>query len=660
MANLLKKLPEVRYTPAVPYQPARAPYCYWNPEVSRGEWQLRQVGEWRRIGGQYVFIGTVEQVWVPTAQSAGQICLPGTPARPGSPARVSQSAIVGWNGGARSIVPLQGDGYFGFRVPAGAIGVVVGLSARNDTTLPNEQSHAFYVHDGVIEVMESGVVVAAVPRSHSPAKQFQILRSGLAVTYRYDDWLLHSAVPAGGPQYLDASLFMTGDSVVDPVLGEQVDLRARSLCGVQDAWGMQHGGVGYLRASSACGVAGRGYMNEDGDEVDLRNARALVGVAGTVDLVQDAVLAGVSHAGVSGRFRFVYTGADDDSLPEGYGDSSAFGRLPALVGMASNYEGNYAQAYGALPPLEGEASGNMPEINFSWAFGVLPLLSGSALGLTGEYAEGGGELPALGGLASNYEEQYAQAQGTLPLLVGSGKLMLPSEDLPRISRGLVMGAGFFPVVTLREVIRSGLELGFSATATLFIREFILEALALEDGITGRQALQEIIRAALGLSGDTEAQRRAAIQYAVNALTGAPTTYQGFDFDGFASGSGETFGFNADGVYRLGGQTDQGQGISWSIDFGQDNFGSMQGKRVSSLYLGLVTDGEVFAKLVADDGAELTYRVVDTPGTMRAVTAKGVCGRRWNLALSAEDCTLADLDTIEFVVGESGRRILGRR
>lgn len=660
MANLLKKLADIQYTPAIPYQPARPPYCYWNPEVSRGEWQLRQVGEWRRVGGQYVFVGTIEYVWVPASDSEGLICIPGTPAVPGSPARVNQSAVLGWNGGARSIFPMIGSGYYSFRVPAGAIGVVVGLSSRNDSTLPNEPSHAFYVHQGDIDILEYGQQVTTVPRAHDASKRFQIIRSGTEVTYRYDGWIYKSAIQAGGPQYLDASLYMTGDSVVDPVLGEQVDIGARTVCGVVDAWGREYGGIGYLRAVEQVGVRAEGYMNEDGDEVDLRRLRSRIGVASVVDLLQDGVLAGVVPVGANGRFRFAYVGAADDSLPVAYGDSSAFGVLPMFDGLASTYEGVYAQASGRLPLLSGEAQAGMPEISLSWAFGVLPLLSGSALGLTGQYAEGGGDLPMLGGLASNYEEQYSQALGYLPNLVGTGKMMLPSEDLPVVQQGLVMGSGFFPVMTIRDVIREGLELGFSTTATVFVRDFIFDALALDDGVSGVQVMQAIIRAGLGMGGDMEAQRRAAVQYAINALTGAPTTYHGFDFDGFASTQGESFGFRKDGVYRLGGQTDQGQGIAWSIDFGQDSFGSMQGKRVSALYLGLATDGAVFARLVADDGQELTYRVINTEGAMRAVTAKGVCGRRWNLVLSAEDCTLADLDMIEFMVGASSRRVLGGR
>lgn len=660
MANLLKKLAEVQYTPAVPYQPARPPYCYWNPQVSRGEWRLRQVGEWRRVGGQYVFVGTIEYVWVPAAESEGLICLPGVPAVPGSPARINQRSIMGWNGGARSLLPLIGSGYFSFRVPSGVIAVVVGLSSRNSTTLPNEQSHAFYVHQGEIEILEYGQPVAVVPRAHDASKPFQIIRSGSDVIYRYDGWVFRSTTQAGGAQYLDASLYMTGDMVVDPLMGTQVDISVRSNCGVSDAWGRQYGGVGYLRAREQIGVAGDGYMNENGAEIDLRRLRSRVGVSGVGELLQDGSVAGVSTVGLVGRFRFAYSGAPDDALPVGYGDAGGFGYLPALTGLASNYEGSYAQAFGRLPSLDGEASGGMPEVSFSWAFGVLPLLSGASVGLTGQYAEGYGELPALGGLASNYDEQYSQASGQLPMLVGSGKLMLPSEDLPVVSRGLVMGAGFFPVMTIRDAIREGLELAFGVSATVFIRDFIFDALALEDDVTGLQVMQAIIRAGLGLAGDVEAQRRAAVQYAINALTGAPTTYHGFDFDGFTSARGESFGFKPDGVYRLGGRTDQGEGIAWSIDFGQSDFGSMQGKRVSALYLGLATDGEVYATLVADDGNELTYRVIDSAGAMRAVTAKGVCGRRWNLVLSAEDCTMADLDMIEFLVGESGRRILSGR
>jgi hypothetical protein len=655
MANLLKKLAEVAYTPGRPYQPATKPYCYWDGGVG-GEWVLKFDGEWIRFGDRVEFIGTQSWVWVEGA-GAKQVCIPGQSAKPAIPAQIRQSAIMGWNGGGQSVVALEGSGYFTFKVPAGVMGAVAGLSSWNETTLPTEQTHAFYIRDGQVSIMERGAVVAELPGGAQPGVPFQIIRTDGEVLYRHGGWSMKSSQQSLGAVHLDASLYMTGDSVLDPAMGEIGNLAGRSTCGVVSAYGREHGGFGYLRSREPLGVRGRAYMNTDGAHIDLR-ARSAVGLRSVGNIVQDANLVAVQGVGVSGRCRFVYTGAPDDSLPVGYGDGSAYGELPSITGMASGYDGNYGQAYGALPALTGYATGNMPEPNFAYGFGVLPPLSGSGVLLVGEHGEASGELPALSGMGSNYEENYSQAFGSLPVLTGRGNLMPPELDKPVVSEGLVLADVFIPVVQIRDVIKEGLAISFGVSATVFVQDVIVEFLGLGDQITGTQVIREIIRAALSIGGDMQAAQRAAVQYAVNAITGALTTYEGFDFDGFVTAEHQrSYGFKPDGLYRICSASESDSQISWSIDFGQSDFGSARGKILSSVYLGLSTDGCVYAKLAADDGDELTYRVLEHPGSMRAKTAKGVSGRRWNLVLEGVDATFADLDTVEFIAGESQRRLL---
>src|SRR3990167_4499295 len=158
MANRLKKLAAVSYSPGTPYQPYVPGYCiqvpyfvpgYYNYEtvtytVLRGDGTLITVTETRPIG------------WVPPSNRYREQCYPAQPEVLGVPATTTYTSINGWNGGARSIAQLDGDGYFEFQVRDVPAGIVIGLSLGDTSTLPNEPTHALYLHGTVLDVMESG------------------------------------------------------------------------------------------------------------------------------------------------------------------------------------------------------------------------------------------------------------------------------------------------------------------------------------------------------------------------------------------------------------------------------------------------------------------------------------------------------------------------
>lgn len=652
MANRLKKLASVQYTPGSPYQPGQPAYCYYQATTTPGHWTYRTVTETVVTSGGLTITRThLIPKWHPPETTYRRICTPSIPERPAVPAVTSYTSIVGWTAGGRSADALSADGYFGFKINAGAIGVVVGLVTQDTNTQPNEPTHAFYVHETTVDILESGVLVATAPSAHAEAKQMRIIRDGTAVNYSYDGWTYNSAVPASGSQYLDVAIYFSGDAVFDPVIGVELSFGVTSSAGVQSALGLTHNGVGYLLGiKSNAGAQGEAYVNENGAEIDLLHIRSEAGATGSSDLIVDYALTATEEVGATGTARFVYTGAPDDAIPEGYGDGSAVGSLPSLDGLAS--EDRYAQAYGELPFLTGEAQGNFPTVEFSYAYGILPAIAGTSITYVGEYGEATGSLPTLAGMAA--EDEHAQAYGTLPMLSGGAGLTTPGEDLPVLTQGLVIGDFMFGVAPVVDRISDALEIGDTAFGNIFLTDAVIDALVLQDSYSFTQVVQALIQSGLAISGSSTAAQRALMQYAVNVLTGALSTYSGFAFTGFAQAGNNVYGCKDDGVYVVRAGDDDGDPITIDIDFGATGYGQPTAKTIEAAYLGVATDGQVYLRANAD-GIERRYRVVQRGPIMRALLSRGVTGRRWNLAIEVVDATEFELDLVEIMVAVNNRR-----
>lgn len=147
-----------------------------------------------------------------------------------------------------------------------------------------------------------------------------------------------------------------------------------------------------------------------------------------------------------------------------------------------------------------------------------------------------------------------------------------------------------------------------------------------------------------------------LQIATNAQTFSATNYSDFEFNSFAEVNGVTYGMRHDGIYILRKGDDDGATRDYSVDFGDDDFGSATRKNVDSIWFGLSSDGqEVFAKVSDDAGATYTYKVSQYAPTARAVVGRGITSRRWRLRLEVVDATEFDLDNVEFSIAASTRR-----
>lgn len=600
MANRLKKLADARYTPGTPGQPYVPGYCTLVPYTVPGYQQVTTQLFLGEDGELHIFYTT--GAYVPPKTAYRQVCYPSRPYIPAVPPTVTYTAINGWNGGARSVDQLDGDGYVEFQVNSGASATVVGFSSQDLSNLPSEPSHALYIHGSAVDVMESGVVVHTASVSHTYANVYRIERRGLTVTYSSGVWSYTSAAPSSGAVFVDAAMYASGDFIDNPVV--------ESLGNTGEA------------AGSLAAMFGHGYEGAYAEAYG--SLGAMTGEAGVI---------------------FV---------------TSASGSLQALTGVASDYPYNYGS--GALQALAGTGDGGYPEVSLIYGVGVMPSMLGTSVGFTGEVGTAIGSLAAMAGLAS--EGAYGEVRGTLPALTGYADSGWPIENEKFHQEVFLVGDFYVASNPASGSILDELELTDEFVYGLSVDDVIYDALALSDSLTVEQAIEALIEASLLLGNDLSAALRLElpggviagepVQYAVNVLTGALTTYSGFGFSSFARSGQELYGCKGDGVYRVRHGDDDGDLIQGHVDFGTTDFGSTGVKAVESVYLGVATDGQVVARLVADDGDERQYRVVQRGPIMRAVTAKGVGGRMWNVALEIIDAREFELDVLEVQVGISRR------
>jgi hypothetical protein len=220
-------------------------------------------------------------------------------------------------------------------------------------------------------------------------------------------------------------------------------------------------------------------------------------------------------------------------------------------------------------------------------------------------------------------------------------------------------------------ITSSLDLGEFFDDVIIIEDAIYDSLMLSDSVTATQAIEAVIAMTLLLGNDIsnliDSQETSAAgrligaepaQYAVNVLTSALTNYSGFKFTAFASVGQTLYGAKADGVYRARAGDDDGATLNAYVDFGTSDFGASTVKSVEAVYLGVATDGELYARMETGTHSRL-YRVVPRGDMMRAKPAAGVNARLWNVSLEIVDVTEFELDLVEIQVGVSSRRWTSR-
>jgi hypothetical protein len=186
------------------------------------------------------------------------------------------SNIPAWDGGARSITSFTGDGYFGFAVPVGVAGVVVGFNTQDSSYHFSDIEHGFHFRRGEFRIIENDMWKDTW-RSYAATDRFYVFRVGGDVLYihsttgdetqftndpRYpgvflpDNILLVSDKPSHGAVFLDASLFEINDFVYDEDGGEIWIPDPGAGGSIQGNEAAAFGGLSFVGAGAGVATAG--------------------------------------------------------------------------------------------------------------------------------------------------------------------------------------------------------------------------------------------------------------------------------------------------------------------------------------------------------------------------------------------------------------------
>lgn len=311
--------------------------------------------------------------------STSTVCYPATagvaPTAPiaGTAGTTQQQFNLGWNGGARSIASLLASGTASFSASAGMVGGVVGLDSGAVEFSYGGAKHALYFRNNLVSVLENGVLrTGAVP--YLAADVFRIERSGPTVRYYQNTTLLHtSAAPSYGTQYLEASLYSGGDTVLNASLTDVTTVGYGSGTAVLAPLAARGG----IAGSSGTAVlapltsAGTGYAQQGGV----------------------AVLAPLGAIGSQGSYAMgTATLAPLDSLGEAGIAGSAPTYALGVAALAAVGSAGYGVTAGnTISPSTslGDSASGWPE--HVWAGSVVVIVSGTGAGQTREIADNTGQ-----------------------------------------------------------------------------------------------------------------------------------------------------------------------------------------------------------------------------------------------------------------------------
>ena len=524
---------------------------------------------------------------------------PPVPASPAQGAWTVVTGRTGWDGGGRTVKKVRAGDRFTFKFKG--LGIIAGLARPGASYSFSTARHAWYRNGERLELIENGRVVM-VFAPNIPDFAFESWTFGVE---RIAGLIRYFFIPAEGAP---ANIVYASQDVGGDLVGIAMPYTVGDYV---DPVGVSGEGIGTLYGDIPAVV---GRMSSGG----------YAGMAGTVPAI-------------TGRLVSDLVAKVDSSVP-------------AVAGRMGQWSAIAGTVHGVSGQMRSEPVLVVNSI-YSVVGGVLGGMSGVA-GSVGRVADG---IPAVLGRLEQIPHGRIRADVGYPV-TGRMSDYVPDASINAISVG-VRTSLENPLLLISV---DGVGVGCSASITIIIDLVTADGLQLSDSTSIGSLVELITREGLYVNdGGSSLARREALQYAINLATGAPSVYQGFDFQGFVSIDGVSYGWRQDGLYRIGVSGDDAETIRAMVDFGISDYGTAQSKRLATAWLGLRTDGQAYLRMRADDGAEHVYRAIQSHDTHRAVLAKGVTGRQWSVVLEIEDASFASMDSMEIEVAVSQRRFGSR-
>lgn len=326
--------------------------------------------------------------------------------------------------------------------------------------------------------------------------------------------------------------------------------------------------------------------------------------------------------------------------------------LQPLEGLGADRA--YAAAAAAMYPLKGSATGGFPKPAYSFSAASLSFMTAGGHGLTGEVGQSLTFLPLPVAIASDHEYGFS-ATSMAPLRTrasafeGNAKASLGSVVAAHtwMTSPTVLSVTFSAGASIATLISS--DLCFDADLYSAVEASVDMALSAVLGATMNSA----VLAGFGVPiFDSE-----SVTYVVDDRT-QTTRYEGYGFNSFAKFDGHYFGLRTDGIYLLEGDTDSGEPIRASINFGSQSMGNDRLKGVSNCYLGVSSTDKLFLK-VTTDTQEYVYvarSFSEQLKQQRVDIGRGLRANYFTFELYNQDGCDLELASVEFVVATTNRRI----
>ena len=303
--------------------------------------------------------------------------------------------------------------------------------------------------------------------------------------------------------------------------------------------------------------------------------------------------------------------------------------LPAFTGVGVLAGENAYIGIAFLPSFEGSASTGHTSSS------VLPSLVGASQADTGSVMSSSASLPALTSDAVLLPDLSAAGIAALPALTGTSEVVSVSDITSVVN---------FPPLTADAIAFAGIEHIGIATLPSLISNAIMQSGQL---IVSVVSLPALTANAIADNGGS----LTVTTHVFNTENLLATEYSNYDFLAMAMFNGVPVGISTAGVFELSGSDDDGTDITVDVLSGFSDLGTEDLKRMSNVYLGYKSDGDVQVQISIDgEPAVRTYTVSKISHSSglkrgRAKPGKGLKSRYWQVGVKnvlGSDLELNDL------------------
>lgn len=363
--------------------------------------------------------------------------------------------------------------------------------------------------------------------------------------------------------------------------------------------------------------------------------------------------------------------------------------LPVPQASFGGGAGNVADMSGLTLPMPGIAfAGSTPDAKMSM---VLPVPKVSIEGLTASAATLALTLPVPALMLAGPNSQTMLLPVPALQLVGrTGITGALSLAMPRATLDLEAAVPFTGGMALNLPVPQIALAGTAGNAARMNAQLAQLALALEGytGVVGEIALtlptvkldleghgpftgnltltlpmlllQQVGSTSVATPGNPDGDVLPAI--VIHSETGALTQYTNFPFNSFAAFNGMYLAASVEGLFMLGGATDNGAIINAAARVGITDFGTSFLKRVDRSYVGYRTDGNLVVRVYTDEVDSRDY-LLEATGRLglhgnHFRIGKGLRARYWQFEIQNQNGANFTLNSIELKPTQLRRRIGG--